>query len=170
MIVVHFIFSLFLWVFWILPVYLLGFQMVTIGLLFCREDSEHMPFIFWPWDNWTGINGTLFGQNPSWPRITNGKNRTYRYRWIWLAWRNPVSNWSRILAPVIKEGVVHTERRFWRFTYQTNRIEWFWDYAFSVRLTEAREAFFRFGWKLSEKPGRIAKMMFRVSPWKQIKQ
>lgn len=84
--------SIFALLCWDLPVTLLGIVIVPLALLFCDEDSEHLPIWAWFWDNDdTGING-----DPGWrsPEHANGRERTFWYRFLWLALRNPANNWS----------------------------------------------------------------------------
>jgi hypothetical protein len=166
MIILRYIASVIVWlIFWIL-----GFPMVALGLLFCNEQSERMPRLFCPWDNFTsGINGTLNGNNPNWPRITNGKNRTYRYRWLWLAWRNPVSgaSYKPLGVPITAEpsrqeiGRRIVMYRLGKFFSLAMTLPWF--------LKRDRGVFLRFGWKLNQPVGRIAQLMIRISPWKSLK-
>ena len=75
-----------------LPVTLLGVIVVPIALLFCDSESEHLPNFAWLWDNdETGING-----DGGWrgPEHANGQERTFWWRFLWLALRNPANNWS----------------------------------------------------------------------------
>jgi hypothetical protein len=166
--------ALFLW----LPIYLLGFPMVAIGLLFCDEDDEHMPRFFWLWSNPnSGINGDLGGRNPIWPRKTNGRNREYRYRWIWLAWRNPTAGFSKAVGVPITKPVQHWEYHFGDGNkLVSNRMGWAWDYAIEFRYgSTGRGLHIRVGWKLSAyktaKPDEvppIAARIFRVHPWRSF--
>jgi hypothetical protein len=192
MIILHFLISaataLFLW----LPVYLAGFPMVAIGLVFCDETSEHMPGFFWLWDNPdAGINGILGGRNPIWPRLTNNRHRTYCCRWKWLAWRNPTCGFSRRIGVKIEDSssVIHKESAWGWIKLTTNFMRsramefmgsfWWWDwwdYAIEIRYWNTGRGFYwRWGWKLSAyktaKPDDvppIAQRMFRISPCKQL--
>ncbi len=80
-----------------LPVTMLGFLVVPIALLACNEKAEHLPRWAWLWDNdETGING-----DAGWcgPEHANGRERTFWWRFLWLAVRNPANNWGyRVLG------------------------------------------------------------------------
>jgi len=148
---VQFIASLSIFLGLFLPAYLVGFLVTWLGLLLCDHTSEHMSWPWWPWDNIHGINGTLGGNNPKWPRITDGKHRTFKYRWVWVTWRNPVSNFSRLIG-------VKTPSK------------WAWQHDYSVPYGNGREFWFRFGWKLSDPKNGKSPFLFRISPWHDASQ
>jgi hypothetical protein len=156
--------SLCLFAVW-LSLWALGFPAVAIGLLFCGPDDEFLPRLFGPWQNPTGINGTLNGNNPIWPRITNGKHRTYRYRWIWLAWRNPVSGFSHWIGAPMNRPVTHVEYHFVTVNKMPGRWFTYWDYALRIPYGKTgRGLLIRFGWKLSDR----GQLINRISPLKRF--
>lgn len=82
-----------------LPVILLGLVAVPIALLFCKPEDEHLPRWAWPWDNAAdGINGDGDAHG-GWrgPEHANGRERTFWWRFVWLALRNPVHNFGVFL-------------------------------------------------------------------------
>lgn len=82
-------------VFWLivdLPVTLLGLIMVPLGLLLRDRNSNHLPKLFWLWDNdKDGIDG-----DAGWQGLdhTNGNYASFWNRFRWLAIRNPSNNWG----------------------------------------------------------------------------
>lgn len=75
---------------------LFGLIVVPLALLFCRESDEHLPRLFWPWDNDTeGING-----DGGWrgPEHANGREREFWWRFQWLAIRNAGTNFSYLIG------------------------------------------------------------------------
>lgn len=171
MIVAHFLASLAMAVLW-LPVYLAGFPIIAVALLFASEKDEHLPrWLAWYDNPDGGINGDENGRNPIWPRVAGGRNRTYCWRWIWLAWRNPTAGFSHAVGVTIDRPVEHAEHQFGPIAVVINRMGVWWDYAFTIPYGQiGRGFYFRFGWKLSAwKQGKeIAQRMFRISPYKQL--
>lgn len=89
-----------------LPMTLLGLFMVPLGLLFCKKDSEHMPKLFWFWDNdRDGINGdgrepTATDPGAGWKgnEHTQGNQQSMWNRFRWLAIRNPANNFGYLIG------------------------------------------------------------------------
>ena len=79
---------------------LLGIFVVALALLFCNEKDEYLPKWAWLWDNKNdSINGD--GNSTSgWrgPEHANGQERTYWWRYKWLALRNPSNNLCYLLG------------------------------------------------------------------------
>lgn len=171
---------------WI-PFYILGFLFTWIGLLFCKRNSEHMAFPWWFWDSNAGINGTLEYQNPKWVRICNGndnltfdevkqivnsktgKERTYKNRWIWVTWRNPVTNVSRKLIGIKERPYKETVNfKFGPITVTALSSGFFWSYSVTLSYGNGRGFFYRFGWKFDDVQHGVCCFMYRISPWKSI--
>ena len=73
----------------------LGIPVCAFGLLFCRESDEHMPGVFWPWDNDVdSINGCIGWEYICKTRWYLGNPRSYWSRFYWCALRNPCRNYS----------------------------------------------------------------------------
>ena len=77
-----------------------GWFIVPIGLLFCNKDSEHMPKLFWLWDN---AVDTINGDEGKWKEVCEKawflKDPTsYWTRWKWLAIRNAARNYSMFVG------------------------------------------------------------------------
>lgn len=190
MIVFAWLISTVLWLAVWIPFYVLGFLTTWAGLLFCNCDSEHMPLPWWFWDNNAGINGTLRYENLNWVYICNpeknwnvrdptklamaivdariGNERTYKNRWIWITWRNPVTNISRWL---IGRGQRQFSRRVWTLgplKLERLLVTLGWSYAFTWQFTKTRGFFYRFGWKYDDIQQGRACFMYRISPWKLL--
>jgi hypothetical protein len=128
-----------------------------MGLLFCTSSSTRLPKIFWLWDNETGINGTLGGNNPKWPRIcaaAGRKETDFVSRFVWLAWRNPCSNVGRVILSA------RPNSRLQRYTFE-------WRYSKNKLLQHI------WGWKLCmhAENGVLVqderkKFFFRISPYR----
>ena len=198
MFVLHWFLSIVFWVVVWIPFYVLGFLVGWMGLLFCNRDSEHMPWLWRPWDNKAhGINGTLGGNNPKWVIICNpelqdesiplserqkmmndiiknktGKERTYWKRWVWLIWRNPVSNLSlgwlgaKITRPVKN---VYCKKFKGGSSVALYRSGIFWCYVLFFSYNATKGFYHVFGWKLldltEDGEGKTkARFMFRISP------
>ena len=198
MFILRFLASFILWILIWIPFYILGFLVGWIGLIFCKRESEHMPWLWWPWDNKAhGINGTLSGNNPKWVVICNpeafppeggmdenykilqkivnektGKERTFWKRWVWLIWRNPVSNLSldwlgaKITKPVKN---VYFKKFNGGSSFALYRSGIFWCYVLFFSYSNNKGFYHVFGWKLldltqDEKGGTKARFMFRISP------
>ena len=170
-----------LWLGAFVPMYCLGFLIIPLGLSGCRKESEHLPRWLWCWDNETGINGTLRGENPGWLRICGSDEATRGFwrRLQWLAWRNPVSNWGRhvlacrVTQPVvcrigsIRVGDGPNDKA--GFRYSTSgplkyEVYWVWPWA------KTRCVRFRCGWKLNGRTvGETASFVFTLIPWKKFR-
>lgn len=163
-----------------------------------------MPILWWPWDSSHGINGTLGGNNPKWLYLCNpelqdesvplserqkkmqfivnnktGKERTFFKRWIWLYWRNPVTNLSlyAIGAKIPKKNgeYIKTENTYYRtffnkLTIGCYRCGWLWCYNFMFQYSDKKMFYHVFGWKLLDITTDIegdnrARFMFRISPF-----
>lgn len=182
MIVIHLVLTLGIYLIGFLPVWLLGWLMVPAALLFCGRDSEHLPHVFWPWCNCdAGINGIRGGKNPAWLAIcgSTAATRSYWRRLQWLAWRNPASNWGRVvLGAVLDEDARAVRGDFgvgngrqdhagclyarsgWRWEHY---IVWVWPFA------PGRCCRIRFGWKLAgKKAGERATWVFSLLPFKKF--
>lgn len=203
MFVMHLLISFFLWITLWIPFYILGFLVGWIGLLFCNKDSEHLPKLWWPWDNSHGINGTLGGNNPKWVYLCNpelqdesvplsirqqkmqfiidnktGKERTFIKRWIWLYWRNPVSNlslwWIGAKIPMVNGEYVKTENTYYRVFFNRLTIGCYrcgklWCYNFMFQYSDKKAFYHVVGWKLLDittdvEGGHRARFMYRISP------
>ncbi len=164
--------------------YVSGYFVTWIGLLFCKEQDEFMPKLFWLWDNPDGINGTVRGNNPIWPRICGSEKatRTFRNRWIWITFRNPVSNLSRLLGR--RTGAVQSRKvRTGVF------LDCPWVYESLMAYDAARGApvplrqfsmlygkdhgrklWIRLGWSLLalDQDTGVAKLLFRFTPGKKV--
>ena len=197
--ILSFIISLFLWIFIWIPFYILGFLLIWIGLLFCVRTSERMPILWWFWDNTPhGINGTLKtnGQinNMKWVYICNkpeidqlpenkkynfmvslvesktGKERTYKNRWVWCAWRNAVSNLSlyliglKVTKPIYPITKLIGNRI--KIEKVTSGLGWF--YSFMYKYNNERCLYLAFGWKFLDICDNRARFIFRISPWREI--
>lgn len=184
--------SLALWLTLWIPFYLLGFLVGWIGLLFCTRESEHLPWLWWPWDNSHGINGTLNGNNPKWVVICNpeimdlpvhaqgsylrcliesktGKERTYRNRWIWLFWRNPVSNLSLYPMGMKVDKPLKTVRyETGPFVYEKVLCGAAWFYGLTFKYHAKRGFYHAFGWKFRDPAEGRARFMFRISPYREL--
>lgn len=149
----RFIATFLIWLIAKAGIHLLGYVVVPIGLLFCNRKSEHMPILFWPWDNVAGINGTLNGMNPKWPsEAPGGDNRSFWSRYIWLAHRNPTSNWGRyVLGVKLKEPIKKwgTEDPLTTGGASLGVSGWKWDYHIVIPYGNGKGFRIRLGWKLS---------------------
>lgn len=181
-----------LWLAVWIPIYILGFFVTWIGLLFCKRSSEHMAWPWYFWDNNHGINGTLGYNNMNWIGICNpelfdltpskrikaayklvdtqtGKERSFKNRWLWVTWRNPVSNLSlypmglKITKPVNK--VIKDNGRF-RFEKVTSGLGWF--YSLTIRYNSERGFFYGIGWKFLDPSEDRARFIYRISPNREL--
>lgn len=67
-----------------------GLVVVPVALLFTGKQANHLPRIFWPWDNDAeGING-----DPYWKQKYGDKVTSFCCRFVWLALRNPGNNFG----------------------------------------------------------------------------
>ncbi|MBZ0093526.1 MAG: hypothetical protein K8F27_15065 [Sulfuricellaceae bacterium] len=67
-----------------------GLIVVPIALLFTSKQANHLPPLFWPWDNDTeGINGDAYWKQKYGDRVTS-----FYCRFLWLAIRNPGNNFG----------------------------------------------------------------------------
>lgn len=193
LLVLQWILTTILWLLFWIPTYLTGFLVTWIGLLFCNKNSEHMPRLWWLWDNSHGINGTLNNNNLNWVVICNpeiydlpfderlkqiqllvenktGKERTFKNRWIWITWRNPVSNLS--LYPMginIKKSVFRKEFKFKRFVFEKVSCGLFWFYSATFKYNADRGFYYSFGWKFLDPADDRARFIYRISPFKKLK-
>lgn len=192
----------FLWLLFWIPVYILGYFVTWIGLLFCNRGSEHMPVLWWLWDNCLGINGTINYNNLKWPYTCNkkaidkeaaltgrnvwdvtkswvdmqtGKERSYGKRWIWVTFRNPVSNLTRgflgrkmsadqpITTKTWKFLNVHVRRDEVGFLLWQYEVDFYWN---------SKKAFqYIIGWKVTDLGaggGDHAVFMYRISPFRTM--
>lgn len=79
-----------------LLVHATGYIVVPVALLFCKPEDEHLPRLFWLWDNpGDGINGD---GDSTWgwrgPEHANGRERTYWWRLLWM-YRNAGYGFAR---------------------------------------------------------------------------
>ena len=191
-----------LWlIFWI-PVYIAGYLFTWIGLLFCNRDSEFMPKLWWLWDNCYGINGTIEYNNLKWPYTCNkrkideyaastgrsiwdvtkdlvdkkiGAERTYRNRWIWVTFRNPVSNLTRVLLgrKMTPETPIATKQ--WKFLNVEIRRDQAgflrWQYEVNFYWSAKKRFQYIIGWKVTDLGaggGDRAVFMYRISPFRSV--
>ncbi len=191
-----------IWLFIWIPVYLLGYFVTWIGLLFCHRDSEFMPKLWWLWDNCYGINGTIDYNNLKWPYTCNkkqiddlaaktgqsiwevtkqvvdrhtGKERTYGKRWVWVTFRNPVSNLSRVVLGRTMQPETPIRTKEWAFlnlTIRRDEAGWLrWQYDINFFWSKTKRFQFYFGWKITDLGaggGNIAVFMYRISPFRSI--
>lgn len=69
-----------------LGVELAGLFVVPVALLQCSKESEHLPAWAWRWNEPVyGINGDRYWRGPE---HANGKERSFWWRYKWLAIRN----------------------------------------------------------------------------------
>lgn len=104
-----------------LPVTLIGLIVVPLALLFCNPASEHLPRWAWLWDNdETGINGDGDATG-GWrgPEHANGRERTFWWRYAWLALRNPANNWSYFVLGW--KTTANTRYKIWGDPLTSNR-------------------------------------------------
>ena len=189
MIIFAWLISTILWVGVWIPFYILGFLTTWLGLLFCKRSSEHMAFPWWFWDSNAGINGTIGYENLNWVGICNpwimntadpiataksvvnsqqGNERKYGNRWIWVTWRNPVTNVSRWL---IGRGEQKFSRRVWTLgplKLERLLVTLGWSYAFTWDYGNGKGFFYRFGWKYDDIQQGRACFMYRISPGKTL--
>lgn len=185
MIVFAWLISTVLWLGVWIPFYILGFAVTWLGLLFCKRSDEHMSFPFWFWDSNAGINGTIGYENLNWVAICNpwvktiedaksvvnslqGNERKYGNRWIWITWRNPVTNVSRYL---IGRGENKFSRRVWTFgplKLERLLVTLGWSYALTWDYGNGKGFFYRFGWKYDDIQQGRACFMYRISPGKTL--
>lgn len=155
-----------------LPFYVLGFAVTWIGLLLTPEDAEHMPILFWPWDNSHGVNGTLDGNNPGWRIKCGGKERTFKNRWIWVTWRNPVSNLSLYpLGFVCPPQYDAKQWELWRVRVERvtcRAAPWLRSYSLFIYWSSHRYFQTTIGWKVNDTitSGGRSRFMYRISPWR----
>lgn len=191
MIIVAWLISTALWLGVWIPFYLLGFVSTWLGLLFCNRDSEHMAFPWWFWDSNAGINGTIDYMNLNWVYICNpqvnwnvpdptklameivdskqGNERKYKNRWIWVTWRNPVTNVSRWLIGMGLPGAI--KEKTWKLgplSCQRLLSGVRWSYSLALNYGNGRCFFYRFGWKLDDPQQGRCCFMYRISPWKAL--
>ena len=154
MIIFAWFISTLLWIGVWIPFYILGFFVTWIGLLFATRSSEHMPFPWWFWDSNSGINGTINYQNLNWVGICNpwvadssdpvdmaksvvrtlqGNERKFINRWIWITWRNPVTNVSRWLIGVSERKYTKNQWNFGPFVFEKISTGFLWCYSFTLK-------------------------------------
>lgn len=188
---IHWLITTIIWITCWLPFYFIGFFVTWIGLLFCNKDSIHMPKLWWLWDNSHGINGTINDNNGNWVIICNnginatpeekrkilahcfstnlGLERTYRNRWIWITWRNPVSNLSMYLMGLkINKPVEYYSKSFGPFKFEKATSGRGWFYAFTLKYNNARGFFYAIGWKFLDPAEGRARFMYRISPFRAL--
>ena len=73
-----------------------GIPICAIGLLFCNKESEHMPKLFWLFDNDVD---TINGDEGEWVKVIKrtwwlGKRTSYWTRFWWCAIRNSARNYT----------------------------------------------------------------------------
>lgn len=189
MIIFAWLISTLLWVTVWIPFYILGFFVTWIGLLFTNRNSEHMLFPWWFWDSNAGINGTLGYENLNWVLICNpwlgsfqnpierakdlidsenGNERKYSNRWIWVTWRNPVTNVSRWLIGLSGREYTKSGWSFGPFEYEKLSTGFLWSYSFTFKYTSKKGFFYRFGWKFDDIQQGRACFMYRISPFKTL--
>lgn len=151
--------------FYDLPLMLLGLILIPIGLLF--EQDNHMPKLFWLWDNAKyGVNGGGF-----WRR-TNGENTSFWAKYKWLALRNPTYNSSKYLISHVSTGiqsvignpkVSRDGDEGWYFA--RDGFAWEYQYINAYQLFGSRCIKLRAGWKiLNRQAGELCQFVFSFNP------
>jgi len=180
-----------IWVCVWIPFYILGYLVVWVGLLFCDRASEHMPKLWWPWDNYDGINGTLYMHNLNWVYICNpdafvnikdptlvamsivltqtGNERKYGRRYEWCAFRNPVSNVSMyMIGAKLRKPVNVWSKLIGPFFFECNTSGALWYYGFAIQYSSTKEFYYGWGWKFTDVVDGIARFVYRISPSRTI--
>lgn len=180
-----------IWLLIWIPFYILGYLVVWIGLLFCDWDAVHMPKLWWPWDNYDGINGTLYYHNLNWVYICNpemfvgvkdptakaiqivdektGAEHTYGRRYQWLAFRNPISNVSMyMIGKKVTKPVNLWTGTWWKFRFECNTCGWLWYYGIAFQYSDTKEAYYGWGWKFADVVDGIARFVYRISPSRSV--
>lgn len=190
MIIFAWLISTVLWVGVWIPFYILGFLVTWLGVLLTTRNSEHMIPLWWFWGSNAGINGTLGYENLNWVFICNpqvdwnvpdpialaksivdnktGNERKRSNRWIWVTWRNPVTNVSRWL---IGRGQSEYKTCEWSIgPLEFKRLTTFlgWSYSFTLRYSNTRGFFYRFGWKFDDVQQGRSCFIYRISPYKSL--
>lgn len=181
MILIHLVLTLAIYLLAFFPMWLLGFLVVPVALLFCGRNVSHLPHVFWPWCNCdAGINGILDNKNPAWLKICGSREATRGYwrRLQWLAWRNPASNWGRmVLGARLKQDARAIRGDFSvgngvldHAGYLYARSGWLWEHYIVFVWPGTRRCLrLRFGWKLSgRKAGENASWVFSLLPTKRF--
>lgn len=144
-----------------LAVDLLGLVAVAIALAFCKSESEHLPRLFWPWDNEIeGING-----DGGWrgPEHANGHEREFWWRYQWLAIRNAGTNFSYLIgfeqtldivyiADTGSDPLTSNQGHEGTNCVRAFKPEGFaaWEYYYVKRWMPGRCLRVRLGWKLAD--------------------
>lgn len=182
----------FIWLTVWIPFYILGFLVTWVGILFCNRNSEKLPLLWWPWDNSHGINGTIGYNNLNWVIICNpdillypankqlsqikyivdsktGNERTYKNRWVWITWRNPVSNLSLYpMGKKITNEVVTTQTTIGSFIFEKTTSGFLWFYSITIKYSDKRGFFYGFGWKFTDPADNRARFIYRISPYRAL--
>jgi hypothetical protein len=160
-----------------------------------------MPWFGWPWDNVWGINGTLSYRNLKWVYTCNrkeidylvatqgvniwetckkivddkiGKERSYGNRWVWVTFRNPVSNVSLYLIGT-KMSTGEVVSKTWKFLnveVQRDELSWKWQYTIKFFWTKTKCFLYTIGWKLTDPMagnGVKTVFMYRITPFYTVK-
>lgn len=182
----------FLWIVcWIIP-YIIGYFVTWVGLLFCNKDSEHMPILWWGWDNNHGINGTLGYNNLNWVIICNpeindlpvkkqfkqvkllvdtktGKERSFKNRWIWTTFRNPVTNISLYMIGLkLTKPVVSKFKEFKNIQVEKTTSGFGWFYSITIKYNSERGFYYGIGWKFTDPSENRARFIYRISPYRLL--
>lgn len=144
---------------------LAGIVLIPLGLL--REKDNHMPKLFWLWDNLDhGVDGGNF-----YAKLTVGWPRFLRC-YVWSAFRNPTFNWAKYVIGYTISGVQTVEGNP---RVDRDKAEgWYWvrdGYAWEYQYIKAYTLFgrrcfkFRAGWKIQgQEAGKKCQFVFAVSP------
>lgn len=191
MIVFAWIITTVLWLAIWIPFYVIGFLVTWIGLVVCGRKAEHMAFPWWFWDSNHGINGTLDYNNLNWIGICNpdvflapdpeaaargivdrkdGNERKFKNRWIWITWRNPVTNVSMyLLGKRIRKPVTERNWTFGPVILGRVRCGWLWTYSVTIRYPGGNRCFYyAFGWKFLDPSDGRARFLYRISPYRAL--
>ena len=191
MIVIRWLITTILWLTIWIPVYLLGFFVTWIGLLFCKTTDNHLPKLWWIWDNSHGINGTIDYNNLNWVYICNptefvnvkdpiavcknivdsriGKERSFKNRWVWITWRNPVSNLSLYgIGLKINKNINEYKRNLGPIVFEKVICGYGWFYSFTIKYNLTRGFYYGFGWKFLDPADNRARFMYRISPYRAL--
>jgi hypothetical protein len=141
------------------------------------DTARRLPMWAVWWDNYTdGIDGDPDHRD----RRAKGWS-VFRRRWVWLAWRNPVHNWSRYVGCVQSQcEVVHFGAEPSDYHGRAGRLvsfafspdgRWYWqEYGIKQWPGLQRCVRWRVGWKLKPTADAtyIAALVYYVHPFKRF--
>ena len=151
-----------------------GLIVVPIALLFTPRDANHLPHLFWPWDNdMEGINGDQYWKQQYGDKVTH-----FYYRFLWLALRNPGNNFGYYCGWQQTRDCTY---RYWGDTQVSNRNPYHPGWIFVLGNNGKRGAFCFYavwpslpgrclriflGWKIHDMPkdDTYAQLVFGINP------